>query len=201
MRNRWVRSVWYVLLLALATTPALAQSAAVDFPPSGGVATLYARDAQLATLSLLDGKSGMVVRDDVVYNRDTHLAFDIYEKDSLRVGVQGLQQGTIVDLGSAEELEARYGYEETVGKSQGFASIHREAGRLVVLKDYRARQFQALREERLLTRESGSESAAVVVGHIYVVRVIERGAEIVCAKLRVLAFTPGQSVTIRWEGL
>jgi hypothetical protein len=202
MKSTWSHYVAITLFLIVSAASALAQTAAVEFPPAGGMVTLYAQDAQLATLSLLDGKSGMVVRDNVVYNRDSHLAFNIYTKDSIRVGIQGGQRGSIVDLGSADELQSRYGYGETVGKSQGFASIHREAGKFLVLKDYQTREFQPLVEGALLTRDvAGAEFAPVVVGHIYLIRIVEKEAEVVCAKARVLSFTQGQSVTIRWERL
>lgn len=144
----------------------------------------------------------MVVKDHAVYNRDSHLAFDIYEKGSLRVGIQGRQRGTIVDLGSGEDLEKRYGYRDTGGRPQGFASIHREAGELVILRALYTREFQPLREAALLAgKAEGAESTPVVPGHIYLARIVEGETEIVLAKLRVLAFEPGQFVTIRWERL
>jgi hypothetical protein len=203
MRGIWFRlAANLALLLSLTSATALPQTPHVEFPPGGGIVTLYAYDAQFATLSFLDGKSGMVMKDHAIYNRDSHLAFEIYDKDSLRVGIQGRQSGTIVDLGSADDLEARYSYGETVGKSQGFASIHRESGKLVILKDRRKGEFQPLKEAALLLgKAEGGASAPVVLGHIYLVRIADREAEIVTAKLRVLAFTPGQSVTILWERL
>lgn len=96
-----------------------------------GVVTLL-HTTTLATISLLDGRSGLVTKDLAVYNRDSHVAFEIYGKDTLGVGIQGWQRGAILDLGSAQELEARYGYKETSAALRG-ASIHRTAGSLVIV--------------------------------------------------------------------
>lgn len=192
------------ILIVLACSPyssVSGQGTHLDFPSTGGVATLYAHDAQLATLSLLDGRSGMVTQNHRLFNRDSHLAFHIYERNGLRAGIQGSQRGVIVDLGSGDDLQARYGYRETVGRSQGFASIHRDGGKLVISKDD-GRTFQPLKEEAQLSSAEGDlTSAPVVPGHIYVVRIAQDDTEVVTAKLRVLAYTPGQFVTIRWERL
>jgi len=202
MRKMLFQITAIVGILGYLTSPtAFGQTSQVEFPPTGGVVILYAHDAQLATLSFTDGKSGMTMKDHEIYNRDSHLAFEIYDKNNLRVGIQGLERGSIVDLGSGDELEARYGYRETVGKSQGFASIHREAGKLVIFQDRQKHTFQPLKEAALLDKTEEMTSAPVLVGHIYLVRISQAETETVSAKLRVLAFTPGQSVTIRWERL
>jgi hypothetical protein len=203
MRRMWfqIASI-FAILMHLPSSTAFSQTSQVEFPPTGGIVILYAHDAQLATLSFTDGKSGMTMRDHVIYNRDSHLAFEVYAKDNLSVGIQGLERGSIIDLGSADELEARYGYRETVGKSQGFASIHREAGKLVIFQDREKHRFQPLKEAALLLDKTEEmASAPVIVGHIYLIRISKGETEIVSSKLRVLAFTPGQSVTIRWERL
>jgi hypothetical protein len=168
----------------------------------GEIATLYALDPITSHLSLNDGKPGAVVQDSLLYNRDSQLSFDTYERNSFRVGIQGGEVGAIIDLGSADDLRIRYGYEETVGNVQGFTSIHLEAGSAVIVKDYRTKQFQPLREfEDLGLDLRGRDVAAVVVGHTYLVRITKGRKVNSFAKLKVLAFVPGQYVTIRWARL
>ncbi len=190
------------LLLAIGLSQAaLAQESAAN--GDGEIATLYALDPLTSHLSLNDGKPGSVVQGYLLYNRDGQLSFDTYERDSFRVGIQGGEVGVIVDLGSADDLRSRYGYVETVGKVQGFTSIHLEDGRAVIVKDYRTKQFQPLREFDELGRDRrlGSDKAPVVVGHTYLVRITQDRKVNAYAKLKVLAFVPGQYVTIRWARL
>ena len=168
----------------------------------GEIATLYALDPITSHLSFNDGKPGAVVQGSLLYNRDSQLSFDTYEKDSFRVGIQGGEDGAIVDLGTADELRSRYAYSETVGNVQGFTSIHMEGGVAVILKDYRTKQFQPLLEFEALGQERrGGDAAAVVVGHTYLVRITRSHKVNSYAKLKVLAFVPGQYVTIRWARL
>ena len=169
---------------------------------SGEIVTLYALDPITSHLSLNDGKPGTAVQGSLAYNRDSQLSFDTYERDSFRVGIQGGEVGAIADLGSADDLRTRYGFEETVGNIQGFTSIHIEAGAAVILKDYRTKQFQPLREFEELRRDvRGNDAAAVVVGHTYLVRITRDRKVNSYVKLKVLAFVPGQYVTIRWARL
>jgi hypothetical protein len=189
------------LLLAIGLSPsAFAQEPTQD--GGGEITTLYALDALTSHLSLNDGKGGAVIQGSLLFNRDSQLSFDTYTKDSFRVGIQGGEQGGIVDLGSADQLRSRYGYSETVGNVQGFTSIHLEDGRALILKDYRTKTFQPLREFDELGRDRvGGDTAPVVVGHTYLVRIKEDGKVKINAKLKVLAFVPGQYVTIRWSRL
>ena len=190
-----------VLLFAICLSEA-ASAQALDQMPGGEISTLYALDPIRSHLSLNDGKPGTTVQGSLAYNRDSQLSFDTYERDSFRVGIQGGEVGAIVDLGSAEDLRTRYGYEETVGNIQGFTSIHIDGGTAVILKNYRTKQFQPLREfEELGPEFHGSDTAAVVVGHTYLVRVTRDRKLNSYAKLKVLAFVPGQYVTIRWSRL
>ena len=185
-----------LLFVILFSGIALAQNS------SGEIATLYALDPLTSHLSLNDGKPGATVQGNLTYNRDSQLSFDTYRRDSFQVGIQGGEVGTIVDLGSADDLRIRYGYDETVGNVQGFTSIHLESGTAVILKDYRKKQFQPLREfEELGRNVSGSDAAPVVVGHTYLVRITQDRTVTSYTKLKVLAFVPGQYVTIRWARL
>jgi len=204
-QQRFLCSLVVLLFAICLSETALAQTPA-QFG-SGDIATLYALDPITSHLSLNDGKPGTVVEGSLAYNRDSQLSFNTYERDSFRVGIQGGEVGAIVDLGSDDDLQTRYGYKETVGNVQGFTSIHLEAGSAVILKDYRTKQFQPLREYEELGRDvrgqdvRGSNSAAVVVGHTYLVRITQDRKVSSYVKLKVLAFVPGQYVTIRWARL
>jgi len=188
------------LLLAIGLSPPAFAQQSID--GSGEIVTLYALDALTSHLSLNDGKPGSVIQGNLLFNRDSQLSFDTYTRDSFTVGIQGGEDGVIVDLGSADELRSRYGYSETVGNVQGFTSIHLEDGRAVIVKDYRTKQFQPLREFDELGRDRpGGDKAPVVVGHTYLVRIKADGKVKLNAKLKVLAFVPGQYVTIRWARL
>ena len=189
-----------VLLFAICLSEvALAQASAQI--ANGDIATLYALDPITSHLSLNDGKGGIVVQDNLAYNRDSQLSFDTYVRDSFKVGIQGGEVGAIVDLGSADDLRTRYGYEEGVGNIQGFTSIHLEAARAVILKSYRTKQFQPLREFEELGQDVCGSEAAVVIGHTYLVRITRDHKVNSYVKLKVLAFVPGQYVTIRWARL
>jgi hypothetical protein len=198
------RALTISLAFVLATMVSSGLSVASDSVEKsiGGIATLYALDAATSHLSLNDGMPGTVVQGHLSFNRDSQLSFDTYVKDGFRVGIQGGEDGAIVDLGDDRALKARYGYAETVGNAQGFASIHLEGGRAVIVKDYRTRAFQPLAEFDELGRErENGDTAAVALGHIYLVRITAASGDKMHAKLKVLAFVPGQYVTVRWARL
>src|SRR5262245_11063799 len=120
---------FFCLAMALLFATCISEAALAQESPqsgSGEIATLYALDPITSHLSLNDGQTCTVVQSNLAYNRDSQLSFDTYERNSFRVGIQGGEVGSIVDLGSADELRSRYGYEETVGNVQGFTSIHFE---------------------------------------------------------------------------
>ncbi|MBZ5553162.1 MAG: hypothetical protein LAO21_10615 [Acidobacteriia bacterium] len=169
---------------------------------TGGIVTLYALDPLMSTLSFNDGMPGYVVRENLTYNRDSNLAFDIYSKDSFTVAIQGGQKGMMIDLGTADELRTRYGYIETVGNPQGFSSIHLEGGAAFIIKDHKTRTFQPLKEfGALLKGTKWDSSAPIALGHIYLARIFDDHDLEIVVKLKVLTYLPGQAVTIRWERL
>ncbi|HEX8161860.1 MAG TPA: hypothetical protein VF538_08315 [Pyrinomonadaceae bacterium] len=181
--------------------------AASDIKVSGGIATLYARDPVAHALCFSDGREGSMILQGQVFNRCSHLDFNNYYAGNFTVGIQGGEEGLIVDLGTAEELKQRYGYQETVGNGQGFASLRAESGRVFVLKDYRARTSQELKEgQSLFTPAVGQDAspkqtAPVKVGHIYLARIFgsrDKSLQIL-VKILVLTHVPGESVTLRWE--
>jgi hypothetical protein len=182
----------------------------IERPPSpeskvrGGVITLYALDPLARTFCFLDGRDGMVFQNNDVRNRCSDIDFNNYNVGNFTVGIEGGRIGAIVDLGTAEELKQRYGYEETVGNGQGFASLRLEEDKLVILKDRKAQTVQELRESVFVFQERASgATTAIKPGHIYVVRLTDRHEKDFqrVVKLIVIAYTPNESVTIRWQTL
>ena len=170
----------------------------------GGLITLYALDPLARTFCFADGKDGHVIQNYEVRNRCSDIDFNNYNAGSFTVGVEGGRLGRIIDLGTAVELRQRYGYEETVGKGQGFASLHVEDGRIVVLKDRKSQMMQELKESTQLFQEGASSaSASIRLGSIYLVRLTDRRDKAFqrLIKLMVIAYTPNESVTIRWQVL
>ncbi len=171
---------------------------------TGGVVTLYALDPLARTLCFADGRDGHVFQENEVRNRCSDLDFGSYREGHFSVGVEGARLGAIVNLGTADELRQRYGYPETVGNGQGFASLRAESGRVLVLKGVRPHAEQELKESALLFGEgAGAASASVKLGNIYLVRLTDRRDRAFerVVKLKVIAHTPNESVTIRWQAL
>lgn len=173
-------------------------------PAPGGIATLYALDPLAGSLCLADGRDGRVFQQNETRNRCSDVDFGSYSADGLAVAVEGARRGRIIDLGDAAELESRYGFRDSVGKTQGFASLHAEGGKVFVLKSSRPQKFQELKESADLFAEGkATASAPVKVGHIYLIRITDgrdKGFQRL-AKVKVISYVPGESVTIRWQPL
>ncbi len=183
-------------LLGFALALTVARPAAADDLKT--VTTLYGLDALANTLCLTTGSHGTAISNQRVVNVCSHLSLRTLP-DQLVTGIQGLEKGAIVDLGTPLELATRYGYRESVGNGQGFVSIALKDGRLLVRKG--ERDLQPLHEhERLLTPKPNA-SVPVKVGHIYVVRIERPGDTTLYAKLLVVAHSLAQTVTIRWTVL
>jgi hypothetical protein len=168
-----------------------------------GIVTLYALDPLASTFSFGDGQYGHTFSGNLTKNRSSDIDFGLYKLDQFSVGIEGGRSGAIVDLGTAQELKARYGYAETVGDPQGFSSLRVVDGQLVILRDYKANTTQPLREGAALLETAKPGHAAIVKGHIYLVRLVDqfdRTFERI-AKLLVLDYQPGASVTLRWQTL
>lgn len=178
--------------------PALAEGASKE---AGGVTTLYALDPLSDSFCFADSKDGHVFYNNEVRNRCSDVDFGNYRAGSLSVGIEGGRLGTIVDLGSASELGRKYGYQETVGNEQGFASLRRAGDKAIVLKGRQGQAAQQLAESALLFGEGKSNaSAPVKLGDIYLIRLtdsFDKSFERV-VKLKVIAYTPDVSVTVRW---
>lgn len=181
---------------------AFAQNAAVGEAKSGGIATLYALDPLARAFGFGDGREGGAFQENEIRNRASDIDFNAYNEGSLTVGIEGGRNGTIIDLGSASELQKRYGYTETVGGGQGFASLRAANGKIFVLKTFRPRVEQELAESTQFFAETKSgANAPVKLGHVYLVRITDRNDKTFerLVKLIVLAYTPNESVTIRWQ--
>ena len=165
--------------------------------------TLYRLDPLRSVISLATGENGHEIQDFYVANRGSDIDFGNYGADALTVAIEESRLGSIVDLGTADDLARRYGYKESVGGGQGFASLHLDSGRLVVTTAARG-TFQALQEGKLLSQRVASNTAApAVLGHIYLVRIIDPRDHAFerIAKILVVAHVPNESVSIRWAPL
>jgi hypothetical protein len=164
-----------------------------------GLATLHALDPLSRTLCLRDGEPGGLFQDNEVKNRCSDIDFNTYTFGSFTVGIEGGRQGNIIDLGTAYNLKMKYGYQETVGNGQGFASLRIENGKIVILKDHKTGAVQELEEGRGL--QNAGRAATVKLGHIYLVRLTDRHEKTfnLIAKLIVVDYRPNESVTVRWQ--
>jgi hypothetical protein len=191
--------------LLLAVTGAFAQSTTItEVKTIGGIATLYALDPLARTFCFGDGREGHIFQQGEVRNRSSDIDFNAYNESALTVGIEGGRSGTIIDLGSAAELQKRYGYTETVGNGQGFASLRAANGKIYIIKERQPHTEQELTESALLFANSKSSATAPVKpGHIYLVRITDSSDKSFerLVKLLVIAYTPGESVTFRWQVL
>jgi hypothetical protein len=184
------------------TNVARALGTTVPITTASTITTLYAGDPIAHSLCFADGREGGVFQDGEPRNRCSHIEFDAYKTGSLSVGVEGGEVGRIIDLGTDEELSKQYGYQLTVGKGQGFASLEFRDGTLVIMKDRRAGTRQALTQgQQLFEKGQSVASAEARAGHIYLARITDtHNANFqILVKLLVLSAKPGESVTFRWE--
>ncbi len=167
------------------------------------IVTLYERDPLAQAFCFRDANYGKVFQDGEVRNRCSDITYGSYRPDNFSVGVEGARQGIIIDLGTPDDLQRKYGYEETVGNGQGFASLRVKEGKVYVLQDRRTKTLQELKESEQLfqTPTSAMGSLPVKLGYIYLLRLTDRyekDFELI-VKLLVVAYTPNESVTIRWQ--
>lgn len=192
-----------IIALLWSTGAIGASSVAVDNPMSGGISTLYSMDPLMQTLCFGDAQGGRIFQRHLVKNRCSDLDFNYYP-GKLTTGAEGARLGNIIDLGTASDLKSRYGYKETVGDGQGFASLSFNEGKILILKDYGSVTMQELRESEQLFQEGNAlATLPVKLGHIYLVRITDRYDKTFqrLVKFIVVAYTPDQSVTIRWQVL
>ena len=163
---------------------------------------MYAIDPLARTLCFNDGKEGMEFANTIWRNRCSDLSF---AGSNFVSGIEVDRLAAIVDLGTADELTNRYGFEDAQGGGTGFASLHLQGDKIMVLKqDLRQQEFQPLQEASKLFTELGSSVAAPIkLGHIYLVRTADKKDKSTqqLVKLMVIAHRPDESVTLRWESL
>jgi hypothetical protein len=167
----------------------------------GGIFTMYSIDPLARTLCFSDGKEGMVFTDTTWVNRCSDLSF---AGSNLVVGIEADRPGAIVDLGTADELSSRNGFEDAQGGGTGFASIHLRGDKVMVLKqDLGKQEFQPLQENSKLAEVGSPVAAPIKLGHIYLVRTADKKDKSTqqLVKLMVIAYRPDESVTLRWESL
>ena len=171
----------------------------------GGIFTMYAHDPLARTMCFSDGKEGFGFVDNEWRNRCSDLGFILASGGSLASGIEVNRVAAIVDLGTPDELRQRYGFEEAAGGATGFASVHLEGNKLMILKqDLGKPEYQRLQESaKLFTDLAPTATAPIKLGHIYVVRIADKNDTSFqqLVKLMVIAFRPEESVTLRWESL
>ena len=168
----------------------------------GGIFTLYAWDPLARTLCFSDGRAGFMILKNRIENRCSDLSFTIAGGGSLVTAIEADRVGAIIDLGTADELRLRYGYDEA---AEGFASLRLQGQKILILKeDNPQEELQPLKEGPELFSEVGpSANAPVKFGHIYLLRLAgkkDTSFQLI-VKLIVIAYTPNESVTLRWAPL
>ncbi|HKR14988.1 MAG TPA: hypothetical protein VJT15_23185 [Pyrinomonadaceae bacterium] len=201
--------VFTVLLLAGFGAPQVrAQAQAVPDEKQaakkrGGIFTLYTLDPLARTLCFTDGKEGMQFLNNGWENRCSDLSYSLAGNGSFVTGFEVNRVAAIVDLGTANELRGRYGFEDADNGGVGFASLRLQGGQVMVLQeDIKDPVWQPLKENAKLFGEPGpSANAPIKLGHIYVLRIADtkdKGFQQV-VKLMVIAYRPDEAVTLRWE--
>lgn len=163
---------------------------------------MYAVDPLARTLCFSDGKEGMAFTNTLWRNRCSDLSF---AGSNLVSGIEVDRLAAIVDLGTGDELRSRHGFEDAQGGGTGFASIHLQGDKIMVLKqDLGKQEFQPLQEaSKLFTDVGPNATAPIKLGHIYLVRTADKKdkSTLQLVKLMVIAFRPDEEVTLRWESL
>ena len=171
----------------------------------GGIFTMYVHDPLARTMCLSDGKEGFAFVDNDWRNRCSDLGYIPASEGSLVSGIEVNRVAAIVDLGTPDELRQRYGFEEAPSGATGFASIHLNGNKVMILKqDLGKPEYQSMQEgPKLFTEVAPSANAPIKLGHIYLVRIADKKDTSFqqLVKLMVIAFRPEDSVTLRWESL
>ncbi|HTF90591.1 MAG TPA: hypothetical protein VK843_19390 [Planctomycetota bacterium] len=178
-----VRSSIALTVLALAVS-AFQQPLARKIPvaPAGQITTLYASDPLECSLDLRTGQPGLIAHNGQVFNRDSHVTMGYYP-DSLAVAIQGGDTGAIVDLGTLQEA-AKASSMQITGNGGNV---------------YVAMELPWVREHPGLQETTSIAHAPIQAGHLYLGRIASEGEPDLFAKLIVLDFRPGESVTLRWQ--
>lgn len=170
----------------------------------GGIFTLYALDPLSRNLCFNDGKEGMAFVNNQWENRCSDLNYSLAGNGSLVTGIEANRVAAIVDLGTADDLRARYGYDDAERGGVGFASLRLEGDKAMVLQDNSnpaKLTWQPLREGAKLIEVKSSANAPIHLGHIYLLRIADTKDKNFqrIVKLMVIAYRPEEAVTLRWE--
>jgi len=169
----------------------------------GGIFTMYVHDPLARTMCFSDGKEGFAFVNNDWRNRCSDLSYILASNGSLVSGIEVNRVAAIVDLGMPDELRKRHGFEDAQGGGTGFASLHLNGDKIMVLKqDLGKPEYQPLQEgPKLFTEVAPSATAPIKLGHIYLVRIADKKDTSFqqLVKLMVIAFRPDESVTLRWE--
>jgi hypothetical protein len=182
------------------------EESSVDAPHEGGIATLYALDPLASSLCLHDGREGLMIRNFRVSKRCNDLVFNP-DGNRFVTGTDTSRVGAIVDVGTAEDLRAKYGQGEAAAAEIGFASIRLVGDQVAVFvqkEDKPQEKVELLKEaQTLFSSASALASTPIVPGHIYILRNadIKETRYQLMVKLLVIAFTPNETVTVRWQRL
>ena len=171
----------------------------------GGIFTMHALDPQSRSLCFNDGKEGMAIGNNKWENRCSDLSYTFAGGGSLVAGIESNRVATIVDIGTADQLRERYGYDDAERGGNGFASLRLEGGKIMILQDNSKpdkSEWQPLEDAaKLFSDAKPSANAPIQLGHIYLVRTLDQRdknfQQIV--KLMVIGYRPDESVTVRWE--
>lgn len=169
----------------------------------GGLSHMFLHDPERLSLSLITGEPGGILENYGSFNRDSHIRYYSLEGQDFQVGVQGGQDGAILDLGSVEDMMAAYDYRETVGGGTGYASLRWDEGELWITGpegDPDALQ-RVDGQEQLYNEERDADRAEIQLGHVYVVRIWDRREPDfqIVSKFKVVDHVPGVRTSLRWE--
>jgi hypothetical protein len=190
-------------LMSAQTPSAPDEKRATQPKKRGGIFTMYVLDPLARTMCFSDGKEGFAFVNNDWRNRCSDLSYILASNGSLVSGIEVNRVAAIVDLGTADELRQRYGFEDATGGGIGFASLHLNGDKIMVLKeDIRKPEYQPLQEgPKLFTEVAPSATAPIKLGHIYLVRIADKKDTSFqqLVKLMVIAYRPDEAVTLRWE--
>ena len=121
-------------LLRAQTPTAPDEKRATQPKKRGGIFTMYVHDPLARTMCFSDGKEGLAFVNNDWGNRCSDLSYILAGSGSLVSGIEVNRVAAIVDLGTPDELRQRYGFEDAQGGGTGFASLHLNGDKIMILK-------------------------------------------------------------------
>ncbi len=208
----WIRTVPAVsalcaLLFASSALqpPALRTPAGPAQSPAGGVVTLFANDDLLSSFDFERGSAGGHVLDGEVTLDDAHIAFDVFERNSISFGFRRDAFVSVIDLGA--QFVSPFERAQDAGVKIPASLFHTlfldgrrfsyvgPGGKVERLRAA-SRIFDPLPPE-------GMYHVPAVLGHTYLVRFrgFDTRGDGSLAKFQVVDYRPGSRMTIRWARL